>query len=321
MTIKELLLEGTKILKDTEIEAPERQAGVLLCHALNCDRAHIYSHGEENIGIKRTEEFLITILKRLDGMPLQYITGKQEFMSIDFRVGSGVLIPRPETELLVMEVLKYLEDRSLENMRKECFRVLELGTGSGCVSVSIAKYFNKCHITAVEKSSEALDFAICNAKNAGVSDRIDFICDDIFNCLEQNYNNHLFGSSFDVIVSNPPYARTQDISLLQREVKNFEPKIALDGGIDGLDFYRGIIAAMACISSDEQLVQSAKAPRILHDEGLLAFEIGQGQGSAVTEMIQDLNKQDNLLQCFSDIRISKDLAGIERVVTCVYRLL
>lgn len=277
VTLKEALSTGMKILKDADIEAPAVDAGVLLCHAAGCDRTYLYAHGEQPLDDASRERYAAYLQKRAGGAPVQYITGHCQFMSFDFAVGPGVLVPRPETELLVETAARMLEAKG-----RAC-KVLDIGTGSGCIAVSIARLLKNCAVTAVDISEAALATARQNAADNGVSERIEFVKGDLYDGLDHR--------RFDAVLSNPPYVRSGDISKLQREVRDFEPHGALDGGSDGLDFYRRIVEESPCC---------------LNDKGLLAFEAGYGQAAEVALLMD---------RFFTDIMIFKDLAGIDRVIT------
>ncbi|MGI6668286.1 MAG: peptide chain release factor N(5)-glutamine methyltransferase [Acetivibrionales bacterium] len=226
----------------------------------------------------------------------------QEFMSLMFEVGPGVLIPRQETELLVETVIRFCSGSDKASRRrcicrrKPDFRekprkrqghisILDMGTGSGCIAVSLARYIPGCRVTAVDIMPAALEAARKNAQANGVADRVRFIKSNLFESVPEE--------KFDVIVSNPPYVRTEEISRLQREIREYEPISALDGGADGLFFYR-------------EIIKSSKA--YLKPGGMLAFETGYDQAADVASMLSG---------SFKDTRIYKDLAGIDRVVTSI----
>ncbi len=279
MTYNDAYRSGIQILKSTGTEAPANDAGVLLCLAAGCDRIFLYTHGdsllEENIWHRYRE----MLQKRADGYPLQYITGKQEFMSLTFEVGPGVLIPRQETELLVETVISACRGRHAE--------ILDMCTGSGCIAVSLAWNLPDCSVTAVDILPEAIGYAARNAERNGVSEKICFIRGDHF--------SEISGQQFDIIVSNPPYIRSGDINGLKPEVKDHEPHAALDGGIDGLYFYRKIID---------------KSPEYLKKGGMLAFETGYDQACDVSALLISDGR-------FGDISVYKDLAGLDRVVAAI----
>jgi release factor glutamine methyltransferase len=303
LKLKDALREGVNTLKRAHIESPVVEAGVILCFILNRDKSFIYSHNEYQMGGNEATRFFEYIEKRATGIPIQYLTGHQEFMSMDFRVTRDVLIPRQDTEVLVEAVIAYTEKLSSKHAGNENvgvyssqppltpsspISILDMGTGSGCIAVSLTKYVRNCRVTAVDISEEALGVARYNAANNGVQDKVDFIKSDLFSELESMGIN----KSFDVIVSNPPYIDSGEINKLQKEVRQHEPIIALDGGADGLNFYRYIIAG---------------APTYLKPVGgLLALEIGFNQAEAVCRL---MNRD------FCEIEVIKDLPGIERVVT------
>ena len=281
MTVYEAYKNGIEILKNVGNEAPVTDAGALLCHVADCGRTFLYAHCTDVLEDDHLASYLALLERRAAGEPLQYLTGLQEFMSLPFRVGPGVLVPRQDTELLVGTVINLCRER------KGSTEILDIGTGSGCIAVCLAHYIPGCRVTAVDKMPDALAIASKNAIENGVADRIEFIRSDLFEAIA--------GRQFDVIVSNPPYIRTGDIGSLQKEVRCHEPLTALDGGIDGLDFYREIIGG---------------APGFLRDGGSLAFETGYDQAAEVAVLMADK---------FEQIRINKDLAGIERVVAGICR--
>lgn len=277
MTFNEAFRKGIEILKNADNEAPARDAGVLLCSAAHCDRTFLYAHGTKELDDAQYENYFSMLERRAGGMPLQYLTGMQEFMSLPFEVGLGVLVPRQDTELLVETVI------NLSKERAEMSDILDIGTGSGCIAVSLAYYLPQCSITALDKMPDAIAVAQRNALANGVADRIRFVKSNLFEEMK--------GEKFDVIASNPPYIRTDDIKGLQREIRCYEPMEALDGGDDGLYFYRKIIQ---------------EAPEFLKNNGILAFETGYDQAADVAALMSG---------SFKHIKIHKDLAGIDRVVT------
>lgn len=279
LTISELISHGVDILKKNNIESPVLNAGVILCHVLKCDRIFIYSHGDKCVDISDIKVYNIMIGQRASGKPLQYIIGKNEFMSLPFVVTPDVLIPRPETELLVEQVIKFSE-----GFNEKAINILDIGTGSGCIAICLAFYIKNALVTALDVSENALGVARQNALNLGVSDRMTFVESNLFNNLYE-YNK------FDVIASNPPYIPSSDIELLQAEVKEHEPHTALDGGEDGLFFYRAIIK---------------QSTAYLKPNGFLILEVGIGQAAPVTSMMN---------ANFSNINVFKDLSGIDRVVS------
>ncbi len=286
MTYNEALKAGIQKLKVADIEAPASDAGALLCAAAKCDKVFLYSHGDSVLREEDLKSYLDALKKRAQGYPLQYLTGIQEFMSLPFEVGPAVLIPRQETELLVETVIRFCEDRLSSAGLAESgrsLRILDIGTGSGCIAISLAHYLPKCIVTAVDKMEGALAVAERNAVKNSVDGRINFIRSDLF--------QNIGGEAFDVIVSNPPYIRRDVIPGLMQEVREHEPRTALDGGSDGLDFYRQIIG---------------EAPVHLKTGGMLAFETGYDQAAEVASLMPPN---------FVDIKTLRDLSGIDRVVS------
>jgi len=282
MTIGEALKKGTEILKENSIDAPAVDAGVILCHVLKKDKPYLFAHDDDILDTRQESEYFNFIYQRSSRKPLQYIIGHQEFMSLKFYVNKNVLIPRADTEILVEEIIKHV------NAGDKSINILDIGTGSGCIAVSLAYYLKNSRVTAVDISAEALEVARNNAQFHGVDNRIKFIQSDIL-------KGHIFPGNaepvFDIIVSNPPYIASSDIEGLQPEVAEYEPVTALDGGKDGLKFYRAIVNY---------------AQQHLKPEGTLAFEVGYGQSKDVADMMRS---------GFDNICITKDYAGIERVVT------
>ena len=225
MTIKEALNKGMIILKNSNIESPKLKSRLLLQYIINKPRQHIIVYDTEEITKKEQWEYFINIEKLTQGIPLQHITHRQEFMKMDFYVDENVLIPRPDTEILVEDVIKIAK-----KINKPV--ILDLCTGSGAIGISIAKNVPDSKLYAVDISQKALEIAKKNANNLNVEKQITFIKSNLFESIDK--------MKFDIIVSNPPYIKRQDINYLSKEVQK-EPQIALDGGIDGLDFYRKII--------------------------------------------------------------------------------
>ena len=250
----------------------------LACWAFNCDRAQLYTGDyeadEENI--KLFHEALDSYAR---GIPVQYITGEAEFMGFDFDVNPSVLIPRPETEILVERVLTLMEREGISEPS-----ILDLGTGSGAIAVSLTKLSPSCKIIASDVSEEALEVGRENAAANGVGDRIEFVLSDLFERIPGK-------KKFDLVISNPPYIPSEDYDSLPPEVRS-EPRIALDGGLKGLDFYKRIIPGAA---------------KRLGRGGFLILEIGFGQARA----IKDLLESDG---SYCDIEILKDYNDIDRIV-------
>ena len=224
MTIKEATNQAIIMMKNKNIDAPKMKARLLLQKTLKKSKEYLMIYDNKTITDSEHSLYIKNVKKLISGMPLQYITGNQEFMKLNFLVNSDVLIPRQDTEILVTEAIKIA--KTIENPI-----ILDLCTGSGIIAISIAKYVENTKIIATDISLKALDIAKKNAKINGVKNNIEFMQSNLFSKIK-NYK-------FDIIVSNPPYIEKDTISKLSKEVQN-EPKIALDGGKDGLNFYRKI---------------------------------------------------------------------------------
>jgi release factor glutamine methyltransferase len=282
MNVENLLMEATKFLKKNNIPNPRLDAEVLLANRLNLERAYLIMHWQEEVRDDVEKDFLKDIERRFSGEPVAYIINKKEFMGLDFVLNSKVLIPRPDTEILVEVVIEYLKKIPRNK------QVLDIGTGSGAIAVSIANYVEDVKVLAVDIDKDALETAAENAGNIlDDPEKVELILSDCFDRVPSDIK-------FDAIVSNPPYIDEREMKLLGENVIGYEPKTALYGGVDGLDFYRKI---------------SQQAPDKLVIGGLLAFEIGYDQGDAVEKIIRENG--------FSEVKTTKDLAGMDRVVTGV----
>lgn len=271
MTYREAIETGTKVLEQENIADAKIDAWYLLQMACKIDRNFYYLHEEEELTAEQQSEYEITVHKRAEHVPLQYIIGEQEFMGLKFKVNSNVLIPRQDTETLVEEALR---------VAKPGMKVLDLCTGSGCIIISLAKNVADILCMGSDISKQALLVAKENAKANEVE--VEWQRSDLFENIS---------GRFDLIVSNPPYIPTGEISGLMPEVRDFEPVDALDGKEDGLYFYRIIIE---------------KSPEFLNPEGYLYLEIGYDQGEAVSSMMRRCG--------YTQVEVIKDLAGNDRVV-------
>ncbi|HDR15649.1 MAG TPA: peptide chain release factor N(5)-glutamine methyltransferase [Desulfobacteraceae bacterium] len=233
MTITELLKVSSDYLKLKKIDQPRLTAEILLSHSLSVERLDLYLNGEKPLTENEISRFRNFIRRRVAREPVQYITGSQEFRSMSFNVGPGVLIPRPETELLVERVLVRLS----EGKCGERPRILDLGTGCGAIAVALAAELPGAYICATDISSQAIAYARKNAENNGLKDRIAFLIGDWLEPFSQP------GEGFDVIASNPPYVSTAEWRELQAEVRRYEPETALTAGDDGMEDIRRIIEA------------------------------------------------------------------------------
>lgn len=281
MTIKEIIIKYSKeleIISDT----PRLDVELLLKRALgDVDSMYIRMYLDKELREEQEKYFLEMMKDRLNQRPIAYILENREFMGLDFFVREGVLIPRPDTETLVEEIINICNNKTGLN-------ILDIGTGSGAITVSLAKYLDKSHVVSVDISDIALEIASKNAISNKVDERIDFIKSDVFSNVSRE-------NKFDIIVSNPPYIKKSDISGLDRQVKDFEPYNALEGGEDGLDFYRKI---------------TKESREFLNENGILAYEVGHDQASDVSKIMQQNG--------FKGIYTKSDLQGFERVVIGFY---
>ena len=283
MKIADALDEAAKFLSENRIAEPRRDANLLLGFVLNRDRAFLIAHSHDSLLGETSELFLNLISRRAKGEPIQYLTGKQEFFGLEFEVSTDVLIPRPETEILVEAALEILKG-------KENPYICDVGTGSGCIPISLLKNLENASAVALDISPEAIKVAERNAEKHGVSDRIEFYESDVF-AVFSNPQIAIRNPQFEVIVSNPPYIPNKDLPGLPREVRSFEPHPALFGGVTGLEIVQELLTG---------------APRFLCENGFLLFEIGYTQGEAVRRMI------DPEIWRLRDVL--DDLQGIPRIV-------
>lgn len=284
VTIGEALRDAVSRVEKIGTHTPMLDAEVLLCDVLNTDRLHLIINKEQCITDAQLRVFGEYVEKRLAGVPVQYIIKSQEFMGMEFYVEEGVLIPRPDTEILVEAILEWVKEKhGTKNVR-----IADIGAGSGAISISLAKLSDSAFVYATDISPKALEITKINSQKHQVENRMEFLSGDLLTPLRELGINNL-----DVLVSNPPYIPTEDIGKLQVEVACYEPALALDGGADGLDFYRSLVH---------------EGWHFLKEGGLLAFEVGHDQALAVKNLIIISGKYNN-------IKIIKDLAGIQRVVT------
>jgi len=283
VTVGQLLEEGTKRLSEIGVSTPRLDAEVLLYNLLDVERIYLIMYPDKEVSKKIEESFWSNIEKRAKFMPIQYIVNNQEFMGLEFMIEQGVLIPRGDTEILVEKVIDIYEKEFSPNSVK----IMDIGTGSGAIVVSLAKFINNSILTAIDISPKALEVAKKNANSNGVEKRITFHLGSLFNPIkgEDEYK------TYDFIISNPPYIPRAVVETLDPWVKDYEPRLALDGGEDGLDFYREI---------------TITAKDYLKEEGWLLFEIGYDQGESVSELLN--------MNGFRDVKVLQDLAGLHRVV-------
>ena len=254
MIINSLIKQGSNILKKQNIDSHQIDAELLLSEATGKDRVFLLTNEENKVSSKETSDYLNFILRRKYNEPLSYITKRKEFWSLGFNVNQNVLIPRPETEIMVEQVVRRFKNKSSLN-------ILDIGTGSGCILLSILKELKNSYGIGIDKSSKALNIAKKNSKKLNLLRRTKFI-----HCNVDNFN---FGN-YDVIVSNPPYICSCRIKYLSEDIKGFEPKIALDGGSSGLETISKVII---------------KAKKLLKIRGCLLIEIGDGQSQKVSSIL------------------------------------
>ncbi len=281
-TVEQILKEGVQLIEERDYNNPFLDVQIILAYLIKKDRIYLHIHKDEIVKKDVEEEYFEMIKKRNIGYPLQYMINKQEFMGLNFYVEEGILIPRPDTEILVEKIINIVKDKFIN---KEV-SILDIGTGSGAIAVSLAYYLKNSKVTAVDISDQAVKIAAINAEKNEVKN-IKIIKGDLFN------NLNLESEKFDIIVSNPPYIETDEIEKLQKEVSDFEPKKALDGGKDGLKYYKEIVKKFSQFSNSKSI---------------LSMEIGYNQGKAVKDILQNSNLFDN-------IEIDKDLSVNDRVIT------
>ena len=270
-SLKGLLTDGAKMLTQAGIDEAELDARYILEYITGLNSAQYFIHSEDIIEKNKAEEFFRLIERRSKRIPLSYVIGTRDFFGLTFKVDENVLIPEQETELLVEEVIKHSEGKS----------VLDMCTGSGCIAISIALFGKPSKVAASALSEKALKVARENAKSLKAGE-ISFIQGDMFENVTDK---------FDIIVSNPPYIETGEIDELMPEVRDYIPRLALDGDIDGLKFYRII---------------SKEAVKKLNKNGRIFYEIGYNQSRAVASIL--------LENGFTDAKIMKDYSGLDRIV-------
>lgn len=293
MVLGDLLKEAIRHLKDNKVEDPSYEAGLLLSHVLGRDPGYVYAHPEEEVSNETAGQYRSLVERRGRHEPFAYITGECGFLDMTLFVNRHVLIPREETELLAQSALwalgktpRYFNRRIPRLPEKGAYRVLDVGTGSGCIAVSLARHCDYIHVDAVDISVEAIAVARKNAEKYGVESRIDFIVSDFL-------NDFAIKEKYDLIVSNPPYIPEKDIKTLPVSVKGYEPLTALAAGSDGLIFYRAL---------------AERARSLLFGQGMIIVECGFNQGREVKGIFSETGMETFIL---------KDLAGIDRIVAAV----
>lgn len=282
MNIKELLNKGIELLRNSKIENPIMHARIVLEFVLDRTKEYIIANDMQEVEKEKEKKYIENIIKVSEGEPIQYITKNQEFMKLDFYVDNSVLIPRADTEILVEEAINLMN-----NLKQTNLKVLDMCTGSGAIAVSIAKYIENVEVYGVDISEKALKIAKRNAEKNKVKKKCKFI--------ESNMFNNVYGE-FDIIISNPPYIEKSKIKNLEEKVKK-EPIMALDGGEDGLEFYRKL---------------SEEAYKFLKCNGFLLLEIGYNQKMNVIHLLEEKDKYYNIYS-------KKDLAQNDRIVVATKR--
>ncbi|MDK2804233.1 MAG: release factor glutamine methyltransferase [Peptostreptococcaceae bacterium] len=278
MKIKDIINYGVATIKNTE--SPSLEIQMMIAKVIEKDRLYIMLNLEEDIDESKVEIIKTMIDKRKNSYPLQYILGEREFWGMDFKVSEGVLIPRQDTEILIEETLKKLNDHK----HKSNLKGFEIGVGSGIISITLLKEIETLTMIGVDINDKAIELTKANALKHEVSDRLCILNSNLFEKINKE-------NQFDFIISNPPYIETKVIDSLQEDIKQHEPKLALDGGEDGLDFYRAIIE---------------QSKSYISPEGFIAFEIGYNQAEAVKKIFVENG--------YPNVTIAKDLAGFDRVV-------
>ena len=253
---------------------------LILCKLLNVDKSYIYTYGEKQVSKEIKDKFICFMENIIKGYPIQYILKEREFMGLEFYLEDGVLVPRPDTEILVEYVIDYINKR----YNGKNIDVLDIGIGSGAISLSIANYCKDAEVYGIDIEDIPIKVANINKEKFDLTN-VNFFKGDLFKALDG------LDLKFHIIMSNPPYIASEKIKDLDIKVKNFEPRIALDGGMDGLNFYRQI---------------TVESKRYLVDNGLLIYEIGFDQGKSVSDIL--------IKEGFSNVSILKDLQGLDRVV-------
>jgi release factor glutamine methyltransferase len=279
--VRSALKEGIARLEDARVASAALAAELLLIHALCCDRTFLYTHPEQTLADETKSRYFSLIARRAAGEPVQYLTNKQEFWGLEFEVTPAVLIPRPETEHLIEVSL----DRIGPKRRGSALQIADVGTGSGCIAVGLAKELPLAQFVATDSSADALAVAQRNAARHGTANRIRFVRSDLLDAIDPS-------KPFDVIASNPPYIALNDAATLQPEVRDHEPHDALFGGPTGVEIYARLIN---------------QAVRRLTSGGILVLELGYDSADRVRAMI-------DASSAWTNVGITNDLAGIPRVI-------
>ncbi len=303
MDVRGALKEAIHRLRDAHVPSHTLAAELLLMHVLGRERAWLYAHPEEMVGQAAAQKYFELVARRAAGEPTQYLTGRQEFWGLEFEVTPDVLIPRPETEHVIEVALERIAGRSASPQISDGagLRIADVGTGSGCIAVALARELPAAQVFATDISAAALAVAQCNAARHGVASRIHFILGNLLDALEGGALPPLSGGAgafplpqdarLDLVVSNPPYVGRSEKEVLPREVREHEPEQALFAGERGLEIYAPLIA---------------QAEKLLGPGGMLVLELGYGAAKAVYALLDQLT--------WTRVNITNDLAGIPRVI-------
>ncbi|OGC36890.1 protein-(glutamine-N5) methyltransferase, release factor-specific [candidate division WOR-1 bacterium RIFOXYB2_FULL_48_7] len=287
MTIEQALNWGSEQLSSQHIEQPQLEAELLLCHVLNIPRTNLLTNNHWTLEIGHWKLFITYIKRRASHEPTAYIVGYQPFYGLKIEVNNNVLIPRPETEQLVETIINLVTSHQLPvtnyqlpvtNYQLPVTSIADIGTGSGCIAIALAKYLPQAKVIGIDYSSEAIKLALNNAQLNGVSDRCCFLLGELLEPLREK--------KVDLIVANLPYIPSADIPDLQPEVKNWEPTNALDGGSDGLDYIRKVITS---------------APKHLNNHGQLIIEFGFGQAEMIRQLASGLYIKNEIINDYAGI--------------------
>lgn len=281
ISLRDILAKAIHRLSTAGCDTPRLDAEVLLAHCLGRDRTWLYLHLSDPLEEHQLKQFETLLRRREQREPVAYIVGHEEFFGLEFQVNSYVLIPRPETELLVETAIQWSTVNNQLSIVNDKFTIVDVGTGSGCIAVALAKHVPAASIVAVDASPEAMHLARLNAERHAA--RITFLSGDLLDPVEERV---------DLIVSNPPYVSRSDLAAAMPEVSGYEPRLALDGGEDGLDVIRQLLS---------------QAGEKLKPAGVLLVEIGSTQGPAVLQLAQTHFPG-------ADIEVKKDLAGLDRLL-------
>lgn len=286
-TIEKLLKDGLNMIEKRDYNNPFLDVQLILSHLIKKDRIYLHMNKDEEVESDVSKKYYEMVERRNLGYPLQYMINSQEFMGLDFFVKEGVLIPRPDTEILVEKIINVVNNTELRN---KTINILDIGTGSGAIALSLGYFIKNSVVTAIDISDIAIETAKINADKLGLSNVL-IKKSDVFGEIK-NVNTKS-NEKYDIVVSNPPYIEKYVIENLQTEVSKYEPKLALDGGVDGLDYYRRIVDVFSFVHQEKSI---------------LSVEIGYNQKNEVTKLFKNAG-------IFTVIEANKDLSGNDRVVT------